>query len=160
MKTSIFQKSIFPALAIAMTCLIASCDNDDDMDDLNDQTYSLGGNAAGSQEVPAVTTAATGSLSGTYNARTNMLTYNITWTGLSGNISAAHFHGPALAGASAGPIHDITIGTNGTSGSTSGSITLADSTESHLLNGRLYYNLHTTLNPNGEIRGQVTATPN
>ena len=89
-----------------------------------------------------------------------MLTYNINWTGLSGNISMAHFHGPALAGASAGPIHDIVIGTNGTSGSTAASLTLHDSTEAHLLNGRIYHNLHTVLRPNGEIRGQVTANPN
>lgn len=158
MKTSIFLKSVFPALALSMACIVVSCDKDDD--DVVDKTYTLSGAATGAQEVPAVTTNATGTLSGSYNERTNMLTYNIAWTGLSGNISAAHFHGPALAGANASPIHDIVIGTNGTSGSTSASITLHDTTEAHLLNGRLYYNLHTTLRPNGEIRGQVTATSN
>ena len=122
--------------------------------------YTVSGNASGGQEVPAVTTTATGTLSGSYNATRNMLTYNISWTGLSGVITAAHFHGPAMSGASAGPIHDITIGTNGITGSTSGTITIADSTEAHLLAGRLYFNLHTALNVNGEIRGQVAATPN
>lgn len=159
MKTFRFFKSTMALLAVSAACLLTSCDKDDDDVD-NDQTYTLSGNATGDQETPAVTTSATGTLTGSYNARTNMLNYNITWTGLSGNISAAHFHGPALVGVSANPIHDITIGTNGVSGNTSGSLTLADSTETHLLNGRLYYNLHTVLRPAGEIRGQVTASPN
>lgn len=158
MKTSPFFKTIIPLMALSMACVITACDKDDD--DMEDKTYTISGNASGSQEVPAVTTSATGTLSGSYNARTNLLTYNITWTGLSGNVVVAHFHGPANTGVSANPIHDISISTNGMTGSTSASVTLADSTESHLLNGRLYYNLHTVLHPAGEIRGQVSATPN
>ena len=141
MKTSLFFKTIIPLMALSMASVITSCDKEDD--DIDDKTYTISGNASGS-----------------YNARTNLLTYNITWTGLSGNVVVAHFHGPAIAGVSANPIHDISITTNGMTGSTSASVTLADSTESHLLNGRLYYNLHTVLHPAGEIRGQVSATPN
>jgi len=159
MKTSNFFKSILPVLALSVTGIMTSCDKDDD-DVATDQMYTVSGNASGGQEAPAVATTATGTLSGSYNATRNMLTYNISWTGLSGNISVAHFHGPALSGVTAGPIHDITIGTNGITGTTSGTITIADSTETHLLAGRLYYNLHTVLNPNGEIRGQVVATAN
>jgi len=160
MKTSNFFKSILPVLALSITSIMTSCDKDDDDDVTTDQMYTVSGNASGGQEVPAVTTTATGTLSGSYNATRNMLTYNISWTGLSGIVTAAHFHGPALSGVSASPIHDITIGTNGITGSTSGTITIADSTEAHLLAGRLYYNLHTALNVNGEIRGQVVASPN
>ena len=159
MKATFFVNTTMAAMALALACIITSCDKDDDDID-NDEVYTLGGAASGNQEVPAVATTATGTLTGSYNARTNMLVYNITWTGLSGNVSAAHFHGPALAGVSANPIHDISIVTNGAAGSTNGSITLHDSTETHLLNGKLYYNLHTVLRPGGEIRGQVTATPN
>lgn len=151
------RKFAAAATILFSALLISSCDNDDD-DDFDDNTYSISGNASGSQEVPAVTTSATGTLTGTYDADDNKLNYTINWNGLSGVISVAHFHGPALAGATAGPIHDITIGTNGMSGTTSGTITVADSTETHLLNGRVYYNLHTIANPNGEIRGQVLLT--
>jgi len=158
MKTFRFFKTTMALLAVSTAYLLASCDKEDD--DIDDQTYTISGNASGAQETPAVTTSATGTLTGSYNARTNLLTYNITWTGLSGNVSAAHFHGPALVGVAANPIHDISITTNGVTGSASGSLTLADSTETHLLNGRLYYNLHTVLRPAGEIRGQVTASPN
>ena len=61
---------------------------------------------------------------------------------------------------SAGPIVDIVITTNGVSGTASGSATLTSDVESYLLAGTLYYNLHTVANVNGEIRGQVSATPN
>lgn len=158
MKTSMFFKTIIPLMVLSMACVITSCDKDDD--DIDDETYAISGSASGSREVPAVATSATGTLSGSYNARTNLLTYNINWTGLSGNVVVAHFHGPAAAGVSADPIHDISIMVNGMTGSTNASVTLADSTESHLLNGKLYYNLHTALHPGGEIRGQVSATPN
>jgi len=160
MKTSIFLKSVLPALALCVAGIMTSCDKDDDDNNPPNQMYTISGNASGSQEVPAVTTTATGTLTGSYNATSNLLTYTISWNGLSGNITSANFYGPALSGVSAGSINNITIGTNGITGSTSGTITLADSTESHLLAGKLYYNLLTAAHTTGEIRGQVVATPN
>jgi hypothetical protein len=150
------------ATLIALFSLsITGCEKDDDFDDDNiDRTYTLSGSASGSQEVPAVTTSATGSITGTYDARINTLNYTITWSGLSNVATMMHLHGPALIGAEAGPIHDLNIVTNGINGTASGTLVLADSTEAHLLNGRVYYNIHTALNPDGEIRGQVTATAN
>ena len=130
--------------------------DDDDID--NDNSYALSGNASGSQEVPTNTTTGTATLSGTYNANTNSLNYTINWTGLSNNLSVAHFHGPAAVGVSANPMVDITIGTNGMSGSASATVTVTDAFETALLAGNIYYNLHTALYPNGEIRGQVTAS--
>ncbi len=157
MRTARFLRfALLPVMAISF--VLISCDKDDD-DDMNNQSnYTISGNASGAQEVPAVTTTGAATLTGTYNADSNMLRYTINWTGLSGDISVAHFHGPALAGVSAGPIHDIEVDANGTAGSTTGSVVVADSTEAHLLAGRIYYNLHTVLNPGGEIRGQVTTT--
>ena len=153
---SLLKKLSFAAL-LSTSLLFIGCDVDDD-DVFDDNMYNVSGNASGSQEVPAVTTSATGTFVGSYNANTNVLNYNINWTGLSNVASMAHIHGPAVAGASAGPIHSLSITSNGVNGTLSGSVTLADSTETHLLNGRLYYNIHTALYPNGEIRGQLTAS--
>jgi hypothetical protein len=155
MKIKLFSKGMFIALFAGASLFFVSCEKDDDSNN-NDATYSISGDASGSQEVPAVTTSATGTLTGTYNAGTNLLQYNINWVGLSGDVSVAHFHGPALAGVSAGPLIDLTVTTNGVNGNITGSVTLHDSTEAHLLSGKLYYNLHSVLNPTGEIRGQVT----
>lgn len=118
--------------------------------------YRISGNADGSQEVPSVTTSGTATLTGTYNADSNMLHYNINYSGLSGMVVAAHIHGPALAGSIADAIHPLVVSGTDTSGVLTGSIQLADSTERHLLDGKLYYNLHTADHSNGEIRGQIS----
>ena len=85
-------------LAIAAT-MFSSCE-EDEFDDLNEDTYSLTGNASGSQVVPAVTTTATGSISGSYNAQTNQMQYNISWNGLAESATdSVSIYGPAAAGA-------------------------------------------------------------
>jgi hypothetical protein len=152
MKTRFFSKGVLVALFASLALAFVSCDKDDDDD--NDM-YTVSGDASGAQEVPAVTTSATGALTGTYNKSTNQLQYNITWTGLSGDVTAAHFHGPAAAGSNAGPIITLTVTTNGMNGNITGTSTLDEQQETDLLNGQIYYNLHTVMNPDGEIRGQV-----
>jgi hypothetical protein len=158
MKTiNLFKKWPLILSVLAVSALVASCDKDDD--DVDEQKYTLSGTASGSQEVPAVATSATGTLTGTYDAGNNKFDYTINWSGLSGTVAAMHIHGPAMAGANASVIHPLSITVNGAMGSSSGSLTLADSTETHLLNGRLYYNIHTALHPNGEIRSQIVTAP-
>ena len=158
-RISLFKTFALTVVFAVSTLLFVSCDNNDD-DDMNNESYAISGSASGSQEVPSVTTAATGTISGTYDARTNSLTYSINWNGLSNIVTGLHFHGPAVVGQEAGVIHPLTITTNGTTGGASGTVTLADTTEAHLIAGKLYYNIHTVLNPDGEIRGQLTATEN
>jgi len=162
MKTRInYCKTFFTLLATSLvTCsLLVACDkNDDDVND-NDNMYTLSGSAAGSKEIPTNATTGTATLSGSYNKATNAFTYTITWAGLTGNVSVAHFHAPATATETASPMLDITIGTNGTSGTVSSTATVTDAFENALLDGKIYYNLHTVAYPNGEIRSQVTASP-
>lgn len=126
--------------------------------DKDEQEYNLSGSASGAQEVPAVTTTGTATLTGEYDGDDNKLEYKIEWQNLSGTVAQAHIHGPALAGVNADALIPLTITLNGTSGKLEGEVSLPDSTEQFLLAGKLYYNLHTTLNPGGEIRGQITAT--
>lgn len=154
MKTNILP-AVLALFMLSATAVFVSCDRDD-----NDNTYTISGNANGAQENPPVTTTGTATLAGSYDRNSNVLNYSISFSGLTGPVTAAHFHGPAVQGQNASPIHDITITSNGTSGTASGTITIAEATESELLNGRIYYNLHTALYPNGEIRGQVAAVSN
>ena len=158
MKAIQFFKTVIPAVALSSLFIFSSCDKDDDDDDI--KTYTISGDANGSQEVPAVSTGAIGTLTGNYDVSTNVLNYNITWSGLSGNVNAAHIHGPAMMGENAGVIHPLNVTTNGLSGVISGAVTLSDSTETQLLAGNLYYNLHTAMHPNGEIRGQISTSRN
>ncbi len=69
----------------------------------------------GAQEVPAVTTAGTGTGSFTLNSTGTELTYHITFAGLSGPLTASHFHnGPA--GVAAGVVRAVTFTGNTASG--------------------------------------------
>ncbi|OAP42537.1 CHRD domain-containing protein [Sinorhizobium glycinis] len=104
----------------------------------------------GSEEVPPVQTSATGMANITYDSESKNLSWTIEHSGLSGDVSAAHFHGPAGPGENAPPIVPIDV-----SALAKGSATLDEAQASALTEGRLYVNLHTAANPDGEIRGQV-----
>ena len=121
----------------------------------NTTMYNISATMTGAQESPAVTTNGTGTVSGVYDASTNTLTYNVTWSNLSGAATAAHFHS-AASGTNGSVVVPFTL-TAG-SNSTSGTATLTDAQETDLLNGLWYANVHTQAHAGGEIRGQVTAT--
>src|SRR3982750_313627 len=53
---------------------------------------------AGAQEVPAVTSSASGRAELQYHQRSNMLHWRVTAAGLSGTATAAHIHAPAGPG--------------------------------------------------------------
>ena len=111
----------------------------------------------GSQEVPAKSTAATGSTDVYYNKVTKVLTYTIRWNNLTGSPTGMHFHSPCLRGSNASVIVPITGYAASTSGSISGSVTFDNVTqkEDEFLTGKWYSNIHTAANPGGEIRGQI-----
>jgi CHRD domain len=106
----------------------------------------------GKSEVPATTSTATGTADVDYDAATKKLTWKLTYSGLTGPATAAHFHGPAEAGKNAGVKVPIA---NATSSPAEGSATLTDEQAADLLAGKYYINVHTAANPGGEIRGQV-----
>ena len=107
----------------------------------------------GKSEVPPNTSAGTGTADFDYDAASKKLTWKITYSGLSGPATAAHFHGPAAAGANAGV--KVAIPNPATS-PIEGSATLTDEQAADLVGGKYYVNIHTAANPGGEIRGQVT----
>ncbi len=161
MKTkNIFSKFLFACALTSAVVLISSCSKDDDNNNNNAKTYTLSGNGSGAQESPAVTTTGTSTFTGTYNSGTNKMDYTINWTSISGVATSVRLYSGASAGQNATVFTDLTIGVNGTSGSSSGSVTLSDSSEAQLLSGKMYYNIHTATNINGEVRGQISATAN
>jgi hypothetical protein len=101
-----------------------------------------------------------------------MVAYELSFSGLSSAATSAHIHGPAVDTAVAGILVDFAAlpsgqGTIqlGTSGTASGefdlhsSVTPSVSGDSlfKLLNaGRLYIDVHTAVQTNGELRGQIT----
>lgn len=104
-----------------------------------------------SQEVPLNASPAKGSANLSYDTFSRILSYNISFSGLSGAEIAAHIHGPALAGVNAGVLFPLPLGSPvaGTVGP------LTPTQEGYLRAGKLYLNFHTTPFPGGEIRGQI-----
>jgi len=112
---------------------------------------------SGAQEVPANSSNATGAVEANYNRLTKTLSYKVTFSGLSGNATAAHIHGIGEPGVNAGIFQTFVGFPLTTSGSYSGTLLIEEVriTENDLLAGRYYFNIHTALRPGGEIRGQL-----
>jgi len=93
----------------------------------------------------------TGLMTGTFDDASNLLSWDISWSGLSGTPNNMHFHGPATVNQNAGVEEGIGFPNNPMIGST-----VIDATQAgQLLSGPWYVNLHSTVNPGGEIRGQL-----
>lgn len=89
---------------------------------------------------------------GTLNTGTDKVTFIITYSHLSGPVTAAHFHGPASPGQEAGVMLPIP----GPYSSGMRNTLKADpATVKAMLAGKTYVNLHTAKYPNGEARAQV-----
>ena len=105
--------------------------------------------------VPPTASTASGKADVTFDTASKMLTWAVTYKGLAGKPTAAHFHGPAAVGANAGPV----VGLTGSLDSPiKGSFTLSDKQASELKAGMWYINVHTSKYADGEIRGQVLMT--
>jgi hypothetical protein len=115
-------------------------------------------------EVPPKTTTGTGTA--TFVDNGTSIDWTMTLTGMT-NVVQSHIHGPAPVGTNASVIFNLYIPQTAT-GTLSpivakGSITNSnnlnvslDSLRTLFKNGNAYVNVHTSANPGGEIRGQVS----
>ena len=107
----------------------------------------------GASEVPATDSKGTGSVDASYDTASKTLTWTVTYSGLTGDATAAHFHGPADPGANAAPVVPMQPPL---ASPIKGSATLTDAQAADLQAGKWYFNIHSAKFPGGEIRGQVT----
>lgn len=133
-------------LAAAVAAVLTSCAS------MRSDTVRLGGTMSGAQEVPPVASAGTGTVDATFDKSTRKLSYTVTYSGLSGPATAAHFHGPAAPGTNAGVIVPFPNPASPITGET----TLTEAQAVDLLAGRWYANVHSRAHAGGEIRAQVT----
>jgi hypothetical protein len=108
----------------------------------------------GNQQVPAVCTGAVGTGTVTVDTATGAISGSITLNSIA-NVTAAHIH-DAAAGANGGIIialmqsmsnsaeWDVPVGSK-----------LTSTQITDFNNGALYFNAHTSVNPDGEVRGQI-----
>jgi len=107
----------------------------------------------GSDEVPPNDSMGKGKVDAIYDSTTKTLMWTVDYSGLSGPATAAHFHGPAAAGANAGPI--VTLDPAKLASPIKGEAKLTDEQANQLDKGMWYLNVHTAKHPPGEIRGQL-----
>jgi hypothetical protein len=149
----------------AVFSMVSACGDDGPASPATSFTATL----SGANEVPPVTTTATGTA--TLSVSGAQITYTVNVTDLQ-NVLVAHIH-VAPAGAN-GPIRLNLCGTGapepdcstsptgvlvtGTNGTTFGDPPITfDSLLSAMRTGGAYVNVHTDANPGGEIRGQIAA---
>jgi len=148
--------------AIVVSATAVACDDDNDILTPANPTFIATMN--GANEVPAKAVAGTGTFSVVKSGAT--YTYTITYTGMTGALTAAHIHGPAAVGANAVPIVPFDVTGAGASGTLTGTFTQTsfvtippDSLDKLMTSGNAYVNLHTAANAAGEIRGQLSRQP-
>ena len=105
----------------------------------------------GSNEVPPNSSTGSGKAEAAFDTQTKVLTYTVTFAGLTGPAMGAHFHGPGEAGKNAG----IALPFKTVQSPIQGNATLTDTQAADLLAGKWYANIHTAANPGGELRGQM-----
>ncbi len=111
----------------------------------------FGADLKGLSQVPPIDSAGTGKAEVTYDDASKMLTWTITYSGLSGIVTAAPFHGPAKEGENAGPM--ITL--KQLDSPIKGAATLTEDQSTALTGGEMYINIHTAKYPDGELRGPL-----
>ena len=104
-------------------------------------------------EVPPSKSTGSGEATASLDTATHELTYDVTFSGFSSDVTAAHIHGPAAAGKNAGVV--VPLGSAPKS-PIHGSAKLTPEQEQELTAGMYYVNVHSKNNPSGAVRGQLT----
>ena len=163
------RRALIPVLALSLGVVVlgVSCSDDDDGDTEQEWEATL----TGAQETPAVTTTATGTAhfevdsDGDDHIHFEITANNIT------NLTVGHIHF-GIAGQAGPIIVSLISNTPPVSGNREfdGEIEVGDIMQNNngittlaqlrtaMTAGQCYVNLHTTQNPTGEIRGQLSET--
>ena len=104
-----------------------------------------------SSQVPPNNSKGKGTVTATYDTASKKFSWKGSYSGLTGDATAAHFHGPAEAGTNAG----VAVPIANPASPFEGSAVLTDAQAADLMAGKWYVNVHTAANKGGEIRGQV-----
>lgn len=107
---------------------------------------------SGAQEVPPNDKPGRGTAEVQYNRDTGVLRWTVSYSGMSGPVTGAHFHGPAGPTANAGIVVPFS---NVNASPIVGEARITPAQAGDLLAGLWYVNIHTAAHPPGEIRGQV-----
>jgi hypothetical protein len=109
----------------------------------------------GAQETPPNISGAAGGGIATFDTTTDMISLSVFFTGLSAPATASHIHDGAFGVAGPVIVSFVSVTPNTTSGSIVGNFLFPIADVSDLMAGNTYFNIHDSVFPGGEIRGQL-----
>jgi hypothetical protein len=110
---------------------------------------------SGGQVVPPVFPSGTATADLTYDPATRVVTWTVTYSGLSGPATMAHFHGPSQPGKNAPVLVWLTNQGSPVESPINGQATLTPDQARQFEASDWYIDIHTQTHPDGEIRGLV-----
>jgi CHRD domain len=180
--TAIFKEGTMKRLAIAVMALaLVACDDDNPTEPSTTGPIVFTAQLRAQDEVPAITnaeSAAAGTATITFNVPRDSagnitgggsVTFNVQMTGFpAGSVAQrAHIH-PGAAGVNGGVLVDTTLAPGspvampsgtGSFNLTNSALSQTQATDITANPAGFYFNVHTILNPNGAIRGQLVRRP-
>ncbi|GAB2771458.1 hypothetical protein GCM10027275_12780 [Rhabdobacter roseus] len=134
-------------LGVAMLGFVSACKDEGPH---NDEIVRFRSTINSQYTIPRTTSSAQGAAVLEYNKSNRVLTYNISYQGITPTAARIHSAEPAWE---TGPV-EFTF-TNYASSPITGSVTLNQRQENALMFGRMYINIYSAANIYGEIRGQI-----
>lgn len=129
------------------------CKKDEQPTPVNPNAIEFDIKLLGKNEVPETISLASGTFKATYSKATKILSYTLVYQGMTATL--AHFHKGAATATGAVVINISTVAfASPLAGQT---VALNAQQETDLLAGAWYVNVHSTIYPTGEIRGQLVA---
>jgi hypothetical protein len=155
------------ATIIIITSIAVACTKGGKLERISGDQYTINSTAGSKQLVPAIDTTSTGTFTGFYDERSNVLSFTITWNDLwrtasKDTITSVNFYGPAGASTNGALVRSLPfVSTNNAAGANLGlagirGFTMSEKTD--FLEGAYYFTINTKKYPNGIIRGQLTVT--
>ena len=150
---------IFSTLLLATSLLAATACSDKENKDPMPAPVALPavtGAFSGAQEVPAVSTTATGTFAGTFDKATRELRFTVTFAGLVPVMGHLHNGAPGVNGSVFLPFPFNNAASTGFESPITGTTILSPAQAAALLANGVYANLHTVAQAGGEIRANLT----
>ncbi|MEO7922398.1 MAG: CHRD domain-containing protein [Chitinophagaceae bacterium] len=104
----LIKLTVFASILFSTAALFTSCESDAEQKKTTD-FQKTGIILSGSQETPANASTALGTMDVFYTRETRILSYTVTWTGLTDSISLMHIHGLASPGFAAPVVQNIIV---------------------------------------------------